>query len=192
MIHSTKALGGRSRLGGQDRVVNSRKEQRKLTGAGKQSASESTMVVESTMMAGSSMKHGKAVTVENNAEKKFEEEEDDIEAVNQDGEVFVIWNDTEEEKPAEEKQSSPESTMMAGSAIMVKSSVIKAKGEFDDDQEESIHDGELEREEEKLDEPAERIPDDDASKKTWIEKEEENSLALVEKALDEEFEFKND
>ena len=86
MIHSNKALGGRPRLGGQERMMNSRK----LTGGVKQPASESTMMVESTMMAGSSMKHGRTVTVENNAEKEFEEEEDDIEAANQDGEVFVI------------------------------------------------------------------------------------------------------
>ena len=132
------------------------------------------------------MKHGRTVTVENNSEKEFEEEEDDIEAANQDGE------DTEEEKPAGEKQSSPESTMMEGSAIMVKPSVSTAKGEFYDDREESNHDGELKREEEKLDESAERKPDDDASKKTWIEKEEGNSLDLVEKALEEEFDFKND
>ena len=82
--------------------------------------------------------------------------------------------------------------MMERSAIMVKSNVIKAKGEFDDDQEESNHDGELKREKEKLDEPAERKPDDDASKKTRIETEEDNSLDLVEKALEEEFDFKND
>merc|ERR1711971_540911 len=102
-----------------------------------------------------------------------------------DGEVFVINDDTEEEKPAEEKHSSPESTMLVGSAIMVQSSVSTAEGEFDDGEEEGNHDREVRWEEEKVEEPAERAPDKNASKKTWIEKEGGNSLDLVEQALEE-------
>ena len=139
------------------------------------------------------MNHGRVVTVANNTEKEFEEgEEDDIEAANQDGEVFVINDDTEEEKPAEEKHSPPESTIMVGSAIMVQSSVCTSEGEFDDGEEESNQDKEVRWEEEKVEEPAEREPDKSASNKTWIEKEEGNPLDLVEQALEEEFEFKND
>merc|ERR1711971_119163 len=138
-------------------------------------------------MGGPSMKRGRAVSVANNAGKEFEEGEDDMEATKQDGEVFVINDDTDEEEPAEEKHSPPESTMLVGSAIMVQSSVGTAEGEFDDGQEESNHDKENKRKEEKVEEPAEREPDKNASKKTWIEKEEDTSLDLVEQALEEEF-----